>query len=76
MSAPVKPCGCTGCTAPVNECGLAMFAFYAKKLLIPGWAGSFSTAERAYRQAHVSPEKTAQYTRSADRLRQHRVNAV
>lgn len=60
-------CTCPACSALLAECGPDLFPLYSKKLLIHGWAGAMSQAERAYRRAH---SRAAQ--QSAARLRDRR----
>lgn len=53
-------CGCVACAALEAECGDVLFDHYAKKLLIKGWAGVYSPAEKAYVRAHRKPRSEAQ----------------
>jgi len=52
-------CACEACAALEAECG-EHFPHYAKKLLIKGWAGVYSSAEKAYCRAHRKPRSEAQ----------------
>ena len=46
-----KPC-CDACHALLEECGPELWPMYSKKLLLRGWAGQRSAAEKAYCKAH------------------------
>lgn len=54
-------CGCPACDALRKEIGAdaALVAMYGKKLLITGWAGQYSPAEKGYRLAHSRRSKAA-----------------
>ena len=47
-------CGCSGCKALLRLYGpdAELVAFYAKKLLIRGWAAGPLAGEKAYQRAH------------------------
>ena len=45
------PC-CPACEALLAECGPEHWPMYSKKLLLRGWAGQKSAAEKAYCKAH------------------------
>jgi hypothetical protein len=47
-------CDCSACRDLLTECGDELFAFYSRRLLVRGWAGSMSAAERAYVRRHRS----------------------
>ena len=60
-------CGCDGCEvlwADVQD--KALFRLYCEKLLIRGWAGHRSTAERRYVRSH------AEWSREASRVSRER----
>jgi len=46
-----KPCS-PACHALLRECGPDLWPMYSKKLLLRGWAGQKSAAEKAYVRAH------------------------
>jgi hypothetical protein len=58
----VQQCTCDGCIALRKEYGRDpdLLAFYAKKLLIRGWAKSMSDAERLYLSNHSEWYQSAQ----------------
>jgi hypothetical protein len=56
---PQRSCACPACLALLVECGPDLFPLYAKKLLIRGWAGVMTPAERAYRRAHADAYQAA-----------------
>lgn len=58
----VQQCTCEGCAALRKEYGKDpdLLAFYAKKLLIRGWAGKLSETERLYLSNHSDWYKAAQ----------------
>lgn len=47
--------GCAGCAALRAEVGTDpdLHAFYRSKLLIRGWSGTNTPAEKAYQRAHA-----------------------
>ena len=45
-------CLCAACYNLQAGCCPALFPLYARKLLIRGWAGLMTPAEKAYRMAH------------------------
>lgn len=53
-------CGCAGCKALLRLYGTdpELLMFYAKKLLVRGWAASPLAGEKAYQRAH-SPSMAA-----------------
>jgi hypothetical protein len=61
------PDHCAACEALYNECGPELWSMYSKKLLLRGWAGRLSQAERAYVRAHrqVSEKQQAHMQRMA-----------
>lgn len=61
----MKGCRCGACLGLLAECGPELFEQYRKKLLMKGWAGVLSPAEKAYRLAHSSDAQSR-----AERLRQ------
>ena len=61
-------CRCGACLGLLAECGPELYEQYRKKLLMKGWAGVLSPAEKAYRLAH-SRDAMAR----AERLRQRHV---
>ena len=56
-----EPC-CPACRALYDECGPDLWPLYSKKLLVRGWGGTLSQAEKAYVRAH---------RRQSDRQRAH-----
>ena len=65
---PPVDCPCDGCAVLRREVGADpdLFALYRKKLLIRGWAGKTTPAEKQYQQAHASWAQSA--ARSGARL--------
>lgn len=53
---PPLTCPCGGCAALADELrgDAAMLTLYRKKLLVRGWAGKSSDAEKAYQKAHAT----------------------
>lgn len=61
-----ETCDCRACQNLRDECGDQNFAFLSKRLLLRGWAGVMTSAERAYRRAH-SESAQASAARAQDR---------
>ncbi len=53
-------CRCDACVGLRAECGVDLYPMYAKKLLIRGWVGVVTPAERAYVRVHRSEAQKAQ----------------
>lgn len=49
-----------------------MFPFYAAKLLVPGWAGEYTSVERAYVCTHRSDARNRKATAAGARLQRAR----
>jgi hypothetical protein len=47
-----EACDCRSCRALRDECGEQNYQFLSRRLLIRGWAGVMTPAEKAYRRAH------------------------
>jgi hypothetical protein len=57
---PPLNCACAGCTALKEECGTGnLFLMYRRKLLIRGWAGDTTDAEKLYRFHHMKLARLA-----------------
>ncbi len=69
-------CHCSACRALLDECGPDLIDFYRRKLLVRGWAGVMSGAERAYARAHRSEAATRQARASAVRLKKRHAEAA
>lgn len=69
-------CDCRACGELVEECGDELLNFYRRKLLIRGWAGVMSQAERTYVRAHRSEASRKQAEASARRLRNRHAEAA
>ena len=68
-----EPC-CPACEGLLAECGPELWPLYSRKLLLRGWAGSMSPAERAYVKAHrVQSEAQIAHMKT---LAQHRFTRV
>ena len=64
-----KPC-CPAREGLLAECGPELWPLYSRKLLLRGWAGSLSQAERAYIKAHrTQSEAQAAHLRELARHR-------
>jgi len=61
-------CNCAACTALAAECG-ELTDLYRKRLLIRGWGGTLSTAERAYVRAHRSEAERRRAEKAGRALR-------
>jgi hypothetical protein len=64
-----SPCACIACAALLAECGREAFRHLSRKLLIRGWAGTMSPAERAYVRAHRSEAERKRAAGAAARMR-------
>ena len=65
-----RSCTCAACTALLNECGPELWPLYSKKLLLRGWAGTLSPAERVSVKAHrAQSEAQAAHVRELARHR-------
>ena len=63
------PKHCSACMALYAETNNdELFELYARKLLIRGWAGEMSRAERAYMRAHRSEAQQRQAVAAAAQL--------
>lgn len=63
------PCACTACAALLAECGPEAFGQLSRKLLIRGWAGTMTPAERGYVRAHRSEAERKRAEGAAVRMR-------
>lgn len=65
---------CAACDDLHDECGDdELFGLYRRRLLIRGWGGLLSPAEKAYIRAHRTEAASRQAERAADRLRNRRL---
>lgn len=56
-------------TTSSANCPACAALFYARKLLIRGWAGQMTRTERSYTRAHRSPAQQRQAEGAVERLR-------
>lgn len=54
-----EACLCRACRNLQEECGEENFRFLSKRLLIRGWAGVMTSAEKTYRRAHSASARAS-----------------